>query len=483
MFSFRIVNLVALKMFKNEIAGIFADYGDILCHRGIEFYAAGSWAKLSDDWRNWLETRTLEEVISFVNSECQNTASDVPESLRKLKSLIESLQYNRKCVNDPEELWYKWNGSSDLKIFESEFGRVSSSNAFIRKRIKPKKQHEIDHIVELISQIQKYMVIKEDPVDSLVDIGAGVGHLSRIISLKNKLPVMAVEGNQQFTLAANSLDEQLIHNTEKQQRDGSSLETMPVRYTTFVTNELATRVDNFSTKSAILVGLHCCGDFSSTVLNIFRTSRKAKILVLLGCCYHKEFQCFHFLNPTTGNKEASENLKSSVFPLSRKWSGFELSYLQRELACHSNENMAERFNKEKIDISRYARAHLEKWIWKVSESSDDRCIGMCSVKCVEEETTFEEYIRKAMSKRGSHLLDRVLEIIPKTELSRYVSTLRSSQFDKFDVFRQIFAPAIESVIIDDRLELLREYGITAKCVPLFDPVISSRNLAIVAYEV
>lgn len=97
-----------------------------------------------------------------------------------------------------------------------------------------------------------------------------------------------------------------------------------------------------------------------------------------------------------------------MFPLSQKWAGCELSYAAREMACHSNENIAERF--PNVDISRYARAHLEKWIWKVTEDPEDRNIGMCSVKCEEGKTTFEEYIRKAMAKRGSHLVEKVLEV-------------------------------------------------------------------------
>lgn len=470
-------------MLTNEFAKILTEYGNILTDKGIQFYVAHSWEKLCDEWRTWLEAQTLEEVLTFVNSTSENSGSDIPVSLTSLKSLLRSLQYNRTCVNAPQDLWYAWNGSFELKSLENEFVRISSSNAIIRKRIKPKKQHEIDRVVELITQIQEYMKIKEDPVDSLVDIGSGVGHLSRIISFQNKLPVMAVEGNNQYTLAANSLDEELICTLAKLRKGERYLETSPVRYTTFVNDQLATEIDDFATNSAILIGLHCCGDFSSTVLNIFCASSKAKALVLLGCCYHKEFQCFHFLNPTTAKEEVPKSLKSSVFPLSRKWSEFELSYLQREMACHSNESMSERFRKENTAISRYARAHLEKWIRKVSDSSDDQNIGMCSVKCIENQTTFEEYIRKAMSKRGSHLLDGVLEIIPKLELSKYVSTLRSSQFDKFDVIRQMFGPAIESAIIDDRLELLRENKITAKCVPLFDANISPRNLAIVAYKV
>ncbi|KAF1770592.1 hypothetical protein GCK72_002411 [Caenorhabditis remanei] len=422
-----------------------------------------------------------EELISFANSTHKELECRFPDSLKELKSNLKRLEYSRKFVQSPDKLWEKWTGRKPAASLQTEF-RTITSNELLRKKIKLKKQHEIDRIIELISQIQTFMDHEsgsQNTIDSVIDFGAGVGHLSRMISLVNKLAVMAVEGNHQFTLSAHNLDEKLL------QDSNINLTTTPMRFTSFVTEEMATKVDDFAQNSAIIVGLHCCGDFSSTILKVFLKSRKARALVLFGCCYHKEFQCFHFLNPDNKDAQTLNDTKlqtSTVFPLSRKWKGCDLSYNHREIACHNNENMASRFGKTSADSSRYARAHLEKWIWEVSDSPSDRNIGMCSVKCVDNKTTFEEYIRKALAKRGNHLLEKVLRIIPKSELSSFVSSFKSSQFDSFDVLRLMFAPAIESAIIDDRISFLQENGVNAQCIPLFDPTISPRNLAIIAYK-
>lgn len=141
---------------------------------------------------------------------------------------------------------------------------------------------------------------------------------------------MAVEGNQQvrqnhkylninpkknsfqFTLAANSLDEKLLLDSAKigSRIENFNVKSTPIRYTNFVTEDLALKIDDFAVNSAILVGLHCCGDFSSTILKVFQKSEKSKALVLFGCCYHKEFQCFHFLRPENNEneREISENV-------------------------------------------------------------------------------------------------------------------------------------------------------------------------------
>jgi hypothetical protein len=37
----------------------------------------------------------------------------------------------------------------------------------------------------------------------------------------------------------------------------------------------------------LLVGLHTCGDFAAIILRHFTSNPEAKLLINLGCCYHK----------------------------------------------------------------------------------------------------------------------------------------------------------------------------------------------------
>lgn len=97
--------------------------------------------------------------------------NNVPASLQTLICCLLSVQYSRECVRNPEELWRSWTGRGRenglnvrngdekmkkiLKKFQEVF-QVMTANECIRKRIKAKKQHEIDRIVELVSQIQTF---------------------------------------------------------------------------------------------------------------------------------------------------------------------------------------------------------------------------------------------------------------------------------------------------------------------------------------
>lgn len=49
--------------------------------------------------------------------------------------------------------------------------------------------------------------------------------------------------------------------------------------------------------------------------------------------------------------------------------------------------------------------------------------------------------------------------------------------------RLLMAPLIESVIIQDRIAFLRENNQSLSfCLPLFDPLVSPRNFAIIAFK-
>ena len=41
------------------------------------------------------------------------------------------------------------------------------------------------------------------------------------------------------------------------------------------------------TERICLIGLHCCGDLTPTMLKLFTQSIELKALIVLGCCYHR----------------------------------------------------------------------------------------------------------------------------------------------------------------------------------------------------
>ena len=83
----------------------------------------------------------------------------------------------------------------------------------------------------------------------------------------------------------------------------------------------------------VLTGLHTCGDLSATMLRVFAQSEHVLGLVSVGCCYMK----------LTASPEGDE---VKGYPMSQFLSGLSshsLSYMARELACHSITAYKDRF--------------------------------------------------------------------------------------------------------------------------------------------
>lgn len=48
-----------------------------------------------------------------------------------------------------------------------------------------------------------------------------------------------------------------------------------------------TMVPSSANEPVMLMGLHCCGDLTPTVMNIFLQLNQARLLSCISCCYHK----------------------------------------------------------------------------------------------------------------------------------------------------------------------------------------------------
>ncbi|VDM52011.1 unnamed protein product [Angiostrongylus costaricensis] len=263
-------------------------------------------------------------------------------------------------------------------------------------KLKAKKRHEIDRLVNFVELLNLGRSFH-----SIVDIGAGIGHLSRILSFS--LPgcsIIAVEkendvGFYMILLRVLSL---LI------EQNSSWLKNLY-----FLTRDFAFTI---SDQRALVIGLHSCGDLSSSILRLFVESQNVVALILFGCCYHK-------LSVIDG--EQNDFSEAFGFPLSSKYSELCFSRCALDLACHSNENY-------------------------------------------------------------------VMQLLTKIANDDNASTLISSVDDEWrrllvvHCIRLLFAPIVEHVIIEDRVQFLRERGHSVFVVPLFDPKISPRNLAIVAFK-
>lgn len=201
-----------------------------------------------------------------------------------------------------------------------------------------------------------------------------------------------------------------------------------------------------------IIGLHPCGDLAAILQKMFLNCKEAKFLNLVGCCYMK--------------------LSSEGYPLSKflkNLTNSNLSYEAREISCHALENYSDRLMKldyNYLKIHSY-RAVLEKII--VGINPHLKHSGLKSVK-YQNELTFREYVLRTCEN---------LDIeISKEDLNGKFIQENIGKWKNVVVFytlRLMFAPLVESVLLNDRMLYLLEEGSVCDIKAIFDPAISSRN--------
>ncbi|XP_059000896.1 methyltransferase-like protein 25B isoform X2 [Mustela lutreola] len=338
----------------------------------------------------------------------------------------------------------------------------SRLTAPFRKHVRPKKQHEIRRLGELVKKLSDLTGCTQ-----VVDIGSGQGHLSRFMSLGLGLTVKSVEGDPRLVERAQRLDRELLQALEKEEkRRPQVLLAGPrcspqhvVRWVepTALCEELLLPLETPPQGGArlLLTGLHACGDLSVTLLRHF-SCPEVVALASVGCCYMK-------LSDPGG------------YPLSQ-WvaglPGHELPYRLREGACHALEEYAGRLRRSGPGLRTHCyRAALETVIR--GARPELRRPGVQGIPRVHE-LKIEEYVQRGLQRVG---LD------PRLPLNLAALRAHLSQENRVVAFFSLallLAPLVESLILLDRLLYLQEQGFHAELLPIFSPELSPRNLVLVA---
>lgn len=118
-----------------------------------------------------------------------------PLSLLALRKSLQQLSIPR---NEPAPIINSSNQSSDANNNPNNDSEYSSSakikSILLKKKIKAKKQHEIERMSELTAKIAN-----ELNVEYIVDFGSGLGHLARFLAYGYGLNVCCVEKEQSLT--------------------------------------------------------------------------------------------------------------------------------------------------------------------------------------------------------------------------------------------------------------------------------------------
>lgn len=242
-----------------------------------------SWKEFFDN----VDTKVLSQLISDGELTSKTV---VPLSLLSLRKVKQAYQLSRKCVTEQAQqnivnnLVKSASSKTRNNLEEIRREKVLTDKMFNQvctKRIKPKKRYEIKRLSNLVHSLASNF----PDCKTVIDVGAGLGHLSRLLSLHYNFKVHTIEGEQSNVKEANKIDVQFCQQLSKALTNEQI--SLPTHNRLFL--ESSEMIDNFAyeNEEVCVVGLHPCGNLSSIIIEHFVESKRAKILILISCCYFK----------------------------------------------------------------------------------------------------------------------------------------------------------------------------------------------------
>ena len=224
--------------------------------------------------------------------------------------------------------------------------------------------------------------------------------------------------------------------------------------------------------NCMLIGLHTCGDLSPLSIQTFINSN-VKVLVNVSCCYNKLSEK---LNRAKSNcKESPHPLPNQPgFPMSKfiKDSKFALGFSARTLACQATCRWDTQSDAIEMFQHHFYRSILQRYIRNCNVDSHINVGGLPGSAF---KSGFKHYATIALTKlKLAHLITDDLDLIFQEFKDRELELAFAC------TLRALVAPAIESLILVDRLIYLNEMGFESELFPLFAQLDSPRNMALVA---
>ena len=278
----------------------------------LDFFVEDHWSKIPENWKQFLNTATPEDLaflIDLNNEDSEPTFNKVwPLEILALKATIKRYALNRTPIsrlqlmtdlkvpvlhqdaNTPNVYNWPENCTDELTV---EAGQHKALQHVFRKHIKPKKQHEIVRM----SQLAILLASKTRETNKL-DIGAGLGHLSRLLAFGHNFKVTCLEAEDQFGSTAVQFDQDLIRATSKSTISQNQEDKKPKHVTLKLEPKLDSNIfvekmhDTFGDHSFGLLGLHTCGDLGPTIGTKFS---KIYLDNLISRNIFSYFQCDYLL--------------------------------------------------------------------------------------------------------------------------------------------------------------------------------------------
>ncbi|KAK9080727.1 hypothetical protein SSX86_000485 [Deinandra increscens subsp. villosa] len=471
----------------------------------VNFFTHILWEAVDEEWIDCLRNEPVESLVQIPSGFIQE---NWPCSLKKFITTLSSLAFPRD--------------QADLKKQLPNM-QLALLNNVITQGMNQKKRHEIEALAAVVSS-----VARDVETNTVIDLGAGQGYLSQVLSFEYELSVIAIDASSHHGRITHERAERIKKHYEAKIRKsslGGKGVTIPETVTCRVlssdmiktllnSKDAEEHCHNQSANNTcplLLTGLHACGDLSVTMLRAFLEIKEVKAVVSIGCCYNLL-------------SEEEDNALCG-FPISRgvKSTGLHLGRNSRDLACQSAdrwkvmEKDASLHNFElhafraafQMLLSRYFPESLTgsptigrqgKALRRQQQNSKmnghiptlySACLATDRLPCKPDSTSGkDEHVDKCLlfekfSKNGLHRLNlnqlRHIDFAGVwKEAEPFVETI-----GPYWSLRAALGPVLETLILLDRLLFLQEQGgsVEAVMLPIFNPSISPRNIALIAKKI
>lgn len=173
----REIKMDRLKSDLRQSISVIEQFNSLIDAYVLDYYTEDHWNRLSPAWRSTFDKFDVKVLADLLEQGTRpNTTIILPLSLLALRTCVHRLSVSRE-------------------VLPSALKQPPLCRKHLYKQVKEKKCHEINRMAEICAETARKCNVKY-----IVDFGAGLGHLSRILSFQHGLRVCCLE--QDKTLSA-----------------------------------------------------------------------------------------------------------------------------------------------------------------------------------------------------------------------------------------------------------------------------------------
>ncbi|XP_060517478.1 probable methyltransferase-like protein 25 [Cylas formicarius] len=358
----------------------------------------------------------------------------------------------------------------ELKLSTVKLDFVCPHNSGLSK----KKIHEIQSLAPLIEQTcQAYQC------DLIVDIGSGLGYLSHFLYSKYNYKVLGLEASEEFLHAA------YRHQEKYHPASRGCVKFCRIYIKDDSCEDVERLIEEHFNKAEniCITGLHACADLSIDILHLFAKMKSAKALVVMPCCYHR-IQC----KVESNRCEYFKNFPSSLVFKEEFHKHEFYRFIRRpflRLACQRrNFNI---FNLSEEESNCQARSWMFRAIFQAVVEEEKYCIRVKSslekLKSVSnDDDAFLEYVCTLQNKFVFEQAGSICnaEVFTEKMWKKYLENQNNLILFKFLMaFQARIQNMCENFVLMDRVQLLKQNGLTCDIRKVTDDFVSPRCFALV----